>query len=316
MPAAHAWLPAHHPPRSPLQLPVIPSGVSRAFSFARSAGTRSRGISLRSPSRLVASKQRGAVFSFVGARYIVPAAHAWLPVHHPPHANGSLAPYGVRELAPAVCRRGLPRRAPRINLETPIAPIGAFSLADVPTVEEQGFLAQSEAEGSPATKRRRAAPSSALPLSQHVVVPHMLAAMSAIRSVLTGRAVAFVVRGLQPRVIPSKVAGRCFLAPLLRGVRPRSRGISLRSPMRLVASTQRAAVFSFVGARHVAPAALGYPPTIRLMRTGTSHHVECGGLLPPSAVGACPGVLLASTWKRQSPNWRVWFYVAHPASTE
>jgi hypothetical protein len=32
---------------------VIPSGVSRTFGFARSAGTRSRGISLRLSTRFV-----------------------------------------------------------------------------------------------------------------------------------------------------------------------------------------------------------------------------------------------------------------------
>ena len=76
MPGKHAWLPVRHPPSSSCsaailaaffaagaewqirrleagttrasRLPhVIPSGVSRAFAFARSAGTRSRGISLR-----------------------------------------------------------------------------------------------------------------------------------------------------------------------------------------------------------------------------------------------------------------------------
>jgi hypothetical protein len=46
---------------------------------------------------------------------------------------------------------------------------------------------------------------------------------------------------------------------------------------------------------------LGYFSTIRLVRTGASHHVECGSLLPLSAAGACPDVLLAPTYERQSP---------------
>jgi hypothetical protein len=39
-------------PKSPRRRAVIPSGVSRAFAFARSAGTRSRGISLGCNARL------------------------------------------------------------------------------------------------------------------------------------------------------------------------------------------------------------------------------------------------------------------------
>ncbi len=42
-------------PRTNGRGPVIPSGVSRAFGFARSAGTRSRGISIRCNARLCAN---------------------------------------------------------------------------------------------------------------------------------------------------------------------------------------------------------------------------------------------------------------------
>ena len=49
---------------------------------------------------------------FVGARHVVPGADAWLLAHNPPRVNGARC--GVRELAPAVCRLGLPGRAPRI----------------------------------------------------------------------------------------------------------------------------------------------------------------------------------------------------------
>ncbi|HEY6443983.1 MAG TPA: hypothetical protein VIY66_11665 [Candidatus Acidoferrales bacterium] len=59
---------------------------------------------------------------------------------------------------------------------------------------------------------------------------------------------------------------------------------------------------------------LGYLRAICLAQTG-APHVECGSSLPLSAAGACPGVLLASTWELQSPDWRVWFHVAHPAFT-
>jgi hypothetical protein len=48
---------------------------------------------------------------------------------------------------------------------------------------------------------------------------------------------------------------------------------------------------------------LGATPAIRLILTG-ARYVECGSLLPPSAERACPGVLLASPWDRQSPDWR------------
>jgi hypothetical protein len=40
-------LPHSHSGRRAVKRSVIPSAVSRAFAFARSAGTRSRGISLR-----------------------------------------------------------------------------------------------------------------------------------------------------------------------------------------------------------------------------------------------------------------------------
>jgi hypothetical protein len=48
-------------------------------------------------------------------------------------------------------------------------------------------------------------------------------------------------------------------------------------------------------------------------------HVECGSLLPLSAARACPGVLLASTWERQSPDWPLGFFfcaVILPALTQ
>src|SRR5690348_4445365 len=45
----------------------------------------------------------------------------WKSVYHAPRANGCLTPCRVRRLAAAVCRSGLPGRAPRINLGTPIS---------------------------------------------------------------------------------------------------------------------------------------------------------------------------------------------------
>jgi hypothetical protein len=70
----------------------------------------------------------------------VPGKHAWLLLHHPPRANGCLAPCGVRELAPAVCRPGLPGRAPRINLGTPISRLAPwlFLLRRHPACPDQG----------------------------------------------------------------------------------------------------------------------------------------------------------------------------------
>src|SRR5690348_13857754 len=38
----------------------------------------------------------------------MPEKHAWLPSHHPPHANGCLAPCRVRRLAAAVCAWACP----------------------------------------------------------------------------------------------------------------------------------------------------------------------------------------------------------------
>jgi hypothetical protein len=94
-PTTRLWFYVAHPskgeafrPRlAPLPCAVIPSGVSRAFVFARSAGTRSRGISLGCNSRPRLA-QHLAVF-FVGARYIVPGADTWLRVRHPPRFSCS-----------------------------------------------------------------------------------------------------------------------------------------------------------------------------------------------------------------------------------
>ncbi len=54
-------------------------------------------------------------------------------------------------------------------------------------------------------------------------------------------------------------------------------------------------------------------PAIRLMPTGASHYMECGSLLPLSAAGAWPGVLLASTWERAISRLALLVYVARPA---
>ena len=138
VPGKHAWRCLGHPPRSrggviPPALTQEGSGASRAFAFARSAGTQGRapgstvsrareicrGISLRSPMCLVAASSRRRSFIRRGTTHAVPGAHAWLPVRHP--LAYAAPPCGVRELAPAVCRPGLPGRAPRINLGTPIS---------------------------------------------------------------------------------------------------------------------------------------------------------------------------------------------------
>ena len=60
----------------------------------------------------------------------MPGKHAWLPVRHPLASVG--ASCGVRELAPAVCRPGLPGRAPRINLGTPISRLAPLVLCSSP----------------------------------------------------------------------------------------------------------------------------------------------------------------------------------------
>src|SRR6185437_9743675 len=61
-------------------------------------GARSRRTSLGTSTKEV------FITRFVGARYIVPGKHTWLPDCHPPRITGALC--GVRELAPAVCRPG------------------------------------------------------------------------------------------------------------------------------------------------------------------------------------------------------------------
>ena len=85
VPGKHTWLLARHPPL--IVGAVIPSGVSRALGFARSAGTRSRGISLRLLMRPAWTANPRCFF--VGPRHAVPGKHAWLPAGHRPLAMNS-----------------------------------------------------------------------------------------------------------------------------------------------------------------------------------------------------------------------------------
>ena len=113
--SAHCLSSGCHPERS--------SRALLPFSRFVRARERSRGTSLRSLPHLAApvapASCRLFLVAFVRARY-------------PPHPNGRPAPCGVRELAPAACRRGLPRRAPRINLQTPISRSALLVLCSSP----------------------------------------------------------------------------------------------------------------------------------------------------------------------------------------
>ncbi len=71
-------------------------------------------------SRAFPDPRRHVEFFLVGARHAVPAKHTWLRADYPPRPTG--ASCGVRRLAAAVCRPGLPGRAPRIQLTATLRP--------------------------------------------------------------------------------------------------------------------------------------------------------------------------------------------------
>ena len=115
VPGAHAWLPVRHPPSlsvHALSFREEPAGfyssiqralrmpgeeslfdvTSGAFKSKRDPSSTLRARQKRANGKIARHSARDDVpHCFVGARYIVPGAHAWLPVRDPPRISRSAA---------------------------------------------------------------------------------------------------------------------------------------------------------------------------------------------------------------------------------